>query len=336
MKEPKVSVIIPTYNREKMVENAIRSVLNQTFSDFEIVVIDDASTDNTESIIKSIHDNRIKYIRHEKNKGGSAARNTGIMKARGEYVALLDSDDVWLKEKLEKQIDIMENSNLHPGVVYSGLNYIDSHGRLKGPVIPFFKGNIYSYLLEENIVLGGGSTALIRKDCFDEVGLFDENLPSRQDLDLWLRISRKFKFDYVKAPLVNIRIHKDRITEDLEMKINSREILFNKIYKELKKDRKKIAIYFYMTGIIYLHIGNITEGRRYLLKALLKIPNFKTISALCVSLLGFEGFNLILRVKRNLKLWSVVKIFRKLIIKIRTFLRKKIIIKVRKEINEKN
>jgi len=330
MKEPKVSVIIPTYNREKMVKNAIRSVLNQTFSDFEIVIIDDASTDNTESVIKSIHDNRIRYIRHEKNKGGSAARNTGIIEARGEYIALLDSDDVWLKEKLEKQIDVMEKSELRPGVVYSGVNYIDSHGRLKGPVIPFFKGNIYSYLLEENIVLGGGSTALIRKDCFDEVGLFDENLPSRQDLDLWIRISRKFNFDYVKVPLVNIRIHKDRITEDLEMKINSRELLFNKIYKELKKDRKKIAIYFYMTGIIYLHIGNITEGRRYLLKALLKLPNFKTTSALCVSFLGFEGFNLILRIKRNLKLWSDVKVYKKFIIKIKSFLRKKIIIKVRK------
>ena len=336
MEEPRVSVIIPTYNREKMVEDAIRSVLNQTFSDFEIIIIDDASTDNTESIIKSICDERIKYIRHERNKGGSAARNTGIMKARGEYIALLDSDDLWLKEKLEKQIDVMEKSKLHPGVVYSGVNYIDSHGRLKGPVIPFFKGNIQSYLLEENIVLGGGSTALIRKDCFDEVGLFDENLPSRQDLDLWIRISRKFTFDYVKTPLVNIRIHKDRITEDLEMKINSRELLFNKIYKELKKDRKKNSRYFYETGILYLYIGNITEGRKYLLKALFTFPHFKTISALCVSLLGFEGFNLILRIKRNLKLWSVVKIFRKFIIKIMSFLRKKIIIKVRKETNEEN
>ncbi|TET98119.1 MAG: glycosyltransferase [Candidatus Stahlbacteria bacterium] len=324
MKKPKVSVIIPTYNRANMIEETIQSVLNQTFQDFEIIIVDDASTDDTERIIKNIDDDRIRYLRHERNKGGSAARNTGIMKARGKYIALFDSDDVWVKEKLERQIDVIENSKLYPGVVYSGVKYIDSNGRWKGTVVPFFKGNIHSYLLEENIVLGGGSTALIRKDCFDKAGLFDENFTSRHDLDLWIRIARKYNFDYVKTPLVYIRIHKNRITEDLNMKINSRKLLFNKIYDELKRDRRKIARYFYETGILYLRVGNMAAGRRYLLKAFSTFPHFKTISALGVSLLGFEGFRLILKVISFLKLWSIVKTFRKFIIKTISLLRNKI------------
>ena len=109
-KTPKVSVIIPTYNRAHLVGRAIRSVLNQTYQDFEIIVVDDGSTDNTEEVVKSFNDPRIRYIRHEKNRGGSAACNTGIRAARGEYIAFQDSDDEWLPEKLEKQMQVFENT----------------------------------------------------------------------------------------------------------------------------------------------------------------------------------------------------------------------------------
>jgi len=105
MKNPTVSVIIPTYNRAHLVGRSIQSVINQTYQDFEIIVVDDGSTDNTEDIIKEFQkkDKRIKHIKHNKNKGGSAARNTGIRAARGEYIAFLDSDDEWMPTKLEKQ-----------------------------------------------------------------------------------------------------------------------------------------------------------------------------------------------------------------------------------------
>jgi len=335
MEEPRVSIIIPTYNRAHMIGDAIQSVLNQSFQNFEIIIVDDASTDSTENIVKGFSDKRIKYIQHKVNKGGSAARNTGIKASTGKFIAFLDSDDWWHPKKLENQLSKMETSKLSPALVYTGLKQVNNEGKLIKEIIPIFRGNIFQELLIENVV-GTTSSVLLRKEIFNSVGLFDENLPSRQDLDLWLRIARKYTFDYVKTPLVNMRIHKNRITEDLKMKINSRELLFNKIYNELKKDRRKIARYFYETGILYLYIGNMTEGRRYLLKTLFTFPHFKTISALGVSLLGFEGFNLILRVKRNLKLWSIVKICRKFTIKIGSFLRKKIIIKVRKETNEEN
>ena len=109
-KNPTVSIIIPTYNRAHLIGRAIQSVLNQTYQNFEIIVVDDGSTDNTEEMIKEFqkHDKRIKYIRHEKNRGGAAARNTGIKVARGEYIAFQDSDDEWLPEKLEKQMDVFQ------------------------------------------------------------------------------------------------------------------------------------------------------------------------------------------------------------------------------------
>ena len=109
---PKVSVVIPTHDRAHLVGRAIRSVLAQTFQDFEIIVVDDCSVDNTKEVVQSLADSRIRYLRHEINRGGSAARNTGIGAARGEWIAFLDSDDEWLPKKLEKQLEMGYTTDL--------------------------------------------------------------------------------------------------------------------------------------------------------------------------------------------------------------------------------
>jgi len=127
-KNPTVSVIISTYNRAHLIGRAIQSVLNQTYQDFEVIVVDDGSTDNTEEIVKSFNDPRIRYIRHEKNKGAAAARNTGIKAARGKYIAFQDSDDEWLPEKLEKQMKVFENAPPEAGVVYTDMQRINEDG----------------------------------------------------------------------------------------------------------------------------------------------------------------------------------------------------------------
>ena len=120
--KPTVSVIIPTYNRAHLIDRSIQSVLNQTYQDFELIVVDDRSTDNTEDIIRQFRekDKRIKYIKHDKNKGGSAARNTRIKNSVGKYIVFQDSDDEWFPEKLEKQMKIFETASLEVGVVYTG------------------------------------------------------------------------------------------------------------------------------------------------------------------------------------------------------------------------
>src|SRR2546429_9117536 len=117
---PKVSVIIPTYNRAEFLCSAITSVLNQTFHNFEIIVVDDASQDHTREVMNSLGDKRIRYIRHEKNKGVAATRNTGLVNAKGTYIAFLDDDDEWLPEKLQKQFNLLESCQNIVGVVYTG------------------------------------------------------------------------------------------------------------------------------------------------------------------------------------------------------------------------
>jgi glycosyltransferase involved in cell wall biosynthesis len=119
---PTVSIIIPTYNRSRLLARAVKSVLNQTYQNFELIIVDDASTDNTEEVVGSFNDERIKYVRHEKNKGEAVARNTGIKAARGEYIASHDSDDEWLHEKLAKRIRAFENCSPEIGVVYTALS----------------------------------------------------------------------------------------------------------------------------------------------------------------------------------------------------------------------
>src|ERR1700737_4457090 len=117
---PKVSVIIPTYNRAELLRSAIISVLTQIFQDFEVIVVDDASRDNTQNVVHSFNDRRIRYIRNGMNKGDAVARNVGITNSSCEYIAFLDDDDEWLPEKLEKQINLLENSSPNVGVVHTG------------------------------------------------------------------------------------------------------------------------------------------------------------------------------------------------------------------------
>ena len=127
---PLVSVIIPTRNRVEMLCRAVNSVLSQTFDNLECIVVDDESHDNTEKVINSFEDDRLKYFRHEKNKGASAARNTGIRQSQGEFIAFLDDDDEWLDEKLEKQVNLLENLPSKYGMVYCWMDYYDNIGTI--------------------------------------------------------------------------------------------------------------------------------------------------------------------------------------------------------------
>jgi len=195
-KVPKVSVIIPTYNRAHLVGRAIRSVLNQTYQDFEIIVVDDHSTDNTEEVVKSFNDPRIRYIRHEKNRGGSAARNTGIRAARGEYIAFLDDDDYWLPTKVEKQISLFEQAPADVGMVYSGFALVNpSCSRIYGLHKPRCRGRLSAKEIFSWITTT--STMMVRKDFLIQIGGFDERLSVFEDPDLRIRLAQICRFDYI-------------------------------------------------------------------------------------------------------------------------------------------
>lgn len=260
---PTVSVIIPTYNRANLVSRAIKSVLNQTYQDFEIIVVDDCSEDNTEEIVKSFNDSRIRYIKHKKNKGGSAARNTGIKRARGKYIAFLDDDDEWLPSKLEKQIMLFEKLSKHYGVVYSGY-YIAKGDVIKRKVLPKYRGDVYGYLLKRNFI--GSPTIVVRKECFKRAGLFDEDLPASQDWDMWLRIAKYYKFEYILEPLAIYYTNGSYFK--LDKYIISLEKILNKYYQDFCRNPKVLSNMYKYLGILYFIIGDKKKATNLFIKSI--------------------------------------------------------------------
>ena len=271
--KPTVSVIIPTYNRANLIEKAIKSVLKQIYKDFEIIVVDDGSTDNTGEIIRGFKDKRVRYIKkYKENKGSSVARNIGIKVARGKYIAFLDSDDEWLPEKLDKQIKVLQSESPEVGVVYSNLLYIDENGKNMSKFRnPKKEGYIYEDLLGNNYV-GTDSTLLIRKECFNRVGLFDDLLNTQQDWDMWIRIAKYYRFVLIKIPLVKYRLHSNQISRNLELKIITANRILVKYANELEKRRGVHSKHYFYIGIRFCRIGKTKEGRRYLLKAISLYP----------------------------------------------------------------
>ncbi len=221
--KPSVSVILPTYNRAYSIERAIGSVLNQTYQDLELLIVDDGSIDNTEEKVFALKklDSRIKYVRHKENKGPAAARNTGIQLASGKFIAFQDSDDEWLPEKLEKQINVINKASDDVGVVYTGFWRIFSDKKRYYPSENINKkeGDIHREILNGNFI--GMPTVLIKKECFSELGLFDENIQPLEDWELFIRFSRKFKFLLINEPLVMEYESDDSISRDKSANIRA-------------------------------------------------------------------------------------------------------------------
>jgi glycosyltransferase involved in cell wall biosynthesis len=237
---PKVSIILPTYNRAHIIEKAIQSVLNQTYQDFEIIIIDDGSKDDTKKIIRGFQekDNRIKYIRFEENKGAAAARNAGIKMSKGEYITFQDSDDEWVIDKLEKQMKIIETSSENI-VVYCGFWRIDGDEKTYIPDIKISnrEGNIHKELLKGNFV--DTPSILLPKKNLEKIGMFDENLSRLQDWDLVIRLSRYYNFILIDEPLYISHILPDGISVNDEYLINL-QIILAKYQDEIYKDHKII------------------------------------------------------------------------------------------------
>ncbi len=236
---PKVSIILPTYNRAYIIEKAIQSVLNQTYQDFELIIVDDGSTDNTEEIIKKLQekDKRIRYIKLETNKGAAAARNEGIKIAHGKYITFQDSDDEWLPEKLEKQMKIFETTP-EDIIVYTGFWRIDGDEKTYIPDINISnrEGYIHKELLKGNFV--GTPSILLKKETLEKVALFDECLQRFQDWDLVFRLSEYYNFKLIDEPLYTSHILTDSISANYEALILAMQIILSKYQYEIYNDHK--------------------------------------------------------------------------------------------------
>ena len=231
----KVSIVIPTHNRCVLLEKAIKSVLEQDFIEFQLIIIDDASEDNTENFVKSLNDNRIEYYKIEKSKGGNYARNLGISKCNGRYIAFLDDDDEWCSTKLRKQVELFEKDS-SVGLVYTGSEIIYVSEDIKYFNIPNLKGELSKKILIKNYI-GTTSSVIIRKDILNKTDCFDENLSALQDYDLWIRICQLCNVEVVKEPLVKYynRRNVGQISENIE-KYSAAIKWINKKYEtEIKK-----------------------------------------------------------------------------------------------------
>ena len=297
---PKVSVIIPTYNRAAALRKAIASVLSQTFQDFEVIVVDDASPDSTGDMVRSIGDQRIRYIRHQVNKGEGAARNTGILRAEGQYLAFLDDDDEWFSEKLRKQVALLDHSPLNVGLIYTGFRKIDiATGSTLLDLVPSKRGNILNDLLEENCI--ATTTVLVRRHCFDKAGLFEEGVAFGADYDMWIRISQDFEFDYIKELLVNYYIHGNNITRNYDAVIRGLELQLAKYHSLWITNRKTYSYRFLSLGVLYCYTGNIKKGRTALCNAVKLYPlEVRHYYNLFLCLLGTNCFRKITDVKESL------------------------------------
>ena len=210
----KVTVIVPTYNAIRYLPDAVQSALGQTFTDIEVVIVNDGRSDYTERWVQQQTDPRITLI-SQANQGKSAARNVGISHAQGDYLAFLDADDYWATTKLAKQVAYLDK-NPQVGLIYTWTALTNESGQPTGRVISSHaEGNVWQQLLQDNI-LACGSTPIVRRKCFEAVGMFADNLPLAQDWDMWIRLAAKYPFAVIKEPLTFYRHHPTNSSKQLE------------------------------------------------------------------------------------------------------------------------
>ncbi|MBK4732786.1 glycosyltransferase [Oxynema sp. CENA135] len=210
---PKISVVIPVYNATTTIQETISSVLNQSFTDYELIIVNDGSTDETLEKIESFKDPRIRVFSYT-NAGAAISRNRGLSQAKGEYIAFLDADDLWTPDKLEAQLAILEK-NPQASIAYSWSDCIDESSQFlrRGGHISV-NGNVYDRLLLVDF-LENGSNPLIRRHALIEIGGFDESLPAGQDWDLYLRLAEKSNFVVVEKSQIRYRISANSLSSNI-------------------------------------------------------------------------------------------------------------------------
>lgn len=269
---PVVSVVVPTRNRAAMLRRAIASVAAQTFADFELIVVDDASTDDTLSQLAVDPDPRLRVLSCPRAGGAPRARNRGVAAARGRFVAFLDDDDEWLPQKLERQLEVFARGPERLGLVHGGSTVVASatgrvaHRVVPGPGVSVEPGD---FLGEISFTT---SVVLVRRRYLDEVGVFDESLAGSQDRDLWIRLAGACDFDAVPEVLVRRFIHGAQITTSLPAKIRAKQQIIAKYRRELGARPRDLSQHLWRLGILQCVAGDRAAGRRAFLGSIAARP----------------------------------------------------------------
>ena len=266
---PKVSVIIPTYNRSEKVVKAVKSVLTQTYTDYEVLVIDDGSTDNTKVVLAPYY-GKIRYI-FQANQGVSSARNRGIQMARGEFIAFLDSDDEWLPEKLEKQVNFLKSHDSVFILACLAEGEMDDSNYKKIRQAP----NQFIISLQ-TLFVQNASRYIVKKKCFDECGLFDINLQGPEDWELWLHFFKYgYRFDYVPEPLIRYSVDGISLCKN-GAKMLAGEMIIKKRYVDTLPNSlecfriklKFLARIYFAAAWNYRQSGDIKKAYYFILKSI--------------------------------------------------------------------
>lgn len=276
---PLVSVVIPTYGRSNLLNRAIDSVLDQTYNNIEIIVVDDNNPDSkhreyTENLLqKYIENHEILYIKHQKNSGGSAARNTGIKLSKGEYIALLDDDDEWFSHKLEQQISYFESLNTNVGVIYC--SYILQEYDGSKEYIRTEKGDLTKDLLMLQFDPGASSTLVFRKNILEKIGYFDESFERHQDLEILIRLCRTHLIDVCSVVLLKINGHNFPSAAKIE---NVKKHFFNTFKSDIAKltfwDQKKVYAQHYIElSSLFFTERDFSKMIKYYIIAILNYPS---------------------------------------------------------------
>lgn len=278
----RVSVIVPAYNAAATIERTISSVLNQTYSDLEVLVVNDGSTDETAALVQRIAevDCRIRLLQ-KANGGLVSARNRGIAHASGEFIAPIDADDLWHPEKIRKQVGLIRHRGDQVGLVYAWARGIDEEDRVLFDVTPCsFRGNVYAALLIRNFV--GSGAPLVRRRCVDEVGGYDATLAGRgatcfEDLQFNLAIAERYEFDFVPEFLWGYRFRPGSMSTDTDAMLRSYELVSREArarHPELpdKLFRWASGHQHREFGLAHLGNGHVLKGTRLLFRALSEDP----------------------------------------------------------------
>ncbi len=278
---PKVSVITPTYNCAKYLSEALDSALGQSYKDIEIIVVDDGSKDDTGDIVKGYADRypgKVRYF-YQDNKGQAVARNLGISESKGEYVALLDADDVWLSNRLEEGVNALDQ-NPDIGLVHSNVTKMTETGDLfETPKRDkrYLSGYIFKYLLTQEAHISC-LTVIFRKKCCEIVGMFDESLSrlGSEDRDLWLRISQKYKVLYLDKVLAYYRMREEGTSRSRKKMFEGMRYVIDKFCPDSSINRtlrkKSLSKVHRDLGDEYLYEREFDEAARHYIKALSLVP----------------------------------------------------------------
>jgi len=308
----KVSVIIPTYQSVQFVRDALESVLAQTYQDYEIIVVDGGSTDGTLKVLEEY--SACAKVITQKGHGISNARNAGVLASKGEYIAFLDSDDVWLSDKLECQVRFFESKPKTVGLICSDVSLFgDDYSSLNASAFCMrrpYRGRVLEHLLIENFV--SASTVMIRKSCFETVGYFDESLSISEDWDMWIRTASFFELDYQDMILAKFRIRMGSLTKNKEQLLQSQIALKRKIAQKMPRllrnlDLRRVRCLYYLPhlrlGVLYLLRYDSMSAKRELREYVRLCPD--NIAAYFFLLLTLIPLNKSLRVREaSHKAWA--------------------------------